>query len=86
MGVEEPTDEEFQGLNLKDLKLDQAYVNISQISELGNDQQPYLYLRSENCYKCPFRPYEEFFPEDKEVKLYIYRYTYIYIYIYVLII
>ena len=66
MGVEEPTVEEFRGIKLSDLKLklDQAFVNITQSSTFGNNEQHYLYLRSENCYKCPFRPYKEYFPED----------------------
>ena len=69
MGVEEPTDELFRGLDLTDLSLDQAYVNINRTSEVRNNQPYYLYLRSENCYKCPFRHYEEFSPEDVTVKL-----------------
>ena len=77
MGVEEPPEDEFRGLNLSSLQLDQAFVNVSQTSELQEEQKYYLYLRSENCYKCPFRPYDELisFEEFKEVNLRIQIYT-----------
>ena len=63
MTVEEHVDE-FRGLNLTELKIDQAYVNIS-VPEEPN----YLYLRSENCYKCPFELQHLTFDKVKEMSL-----------------
>ena len=63
MGVEVPDVEEFRGLHLSNLGIDEAYVNITHGTTLKDDQPYYLYLRTDNCYKCPFRPYTDFFPE-----------------------
>ncbi len=52
MGVETPSVDLFRGLKLTELKIDQAYVNISKQFE---DIAYYVYLRSENCIGCPFQ-------------------------------
>ena len=70
MGVEVPTTDMYRGLNLTELKLDQAYVNISEHFENGkNGNTHYLYLRSENCYGCPFKR----FGIQEKVKKYFYH-------------
>ena len=62
MGVEIPSQEEFQGLKLTDLKIDQAYVNVVRSTEsISNNEQLYLYTRDENCYGCPFQYFDDFF-------------------------
>ena len=64
MGVEEHQDT-YNGLDLNKLNLDQANVAIT--NKLVD--QNYLYLRSDDCYKCPYRPFfrftDQFFPEDE---------------------
>jgi len=40
----------FRGLNMRDLKIDEAYVNVS----WTGDGDMFLYKRSENCYLCPW--------------------------------
>lgn len=50
MSWTEWTDTSFRGLNLKELKVDQAFFNIT--NELKDH---YLYTLSEECVKCPFR-------------------------------
>ena len=59
MGVEEHPDH-FKDLDLSYLKLDEAIVNIT-----NTDDKNYLYLRSDDCYKCPFRPFDQFFYNPK---------------------
>ena len=62
MGVEIPSQEEFQGLKLTDLKIDQAYVNVVRSTEsISNNEQLYLYTREENCYGCPFQYFDDYF-------------------------
>ena len=62
MGVEIPSQEEFQGLKLTDLKIDQAYVNFVRSTEsITNNDPIYLYTREENCYGCPFQYFDDFF-------------------------
>ena len=57
MGVEE---QDFNGVDLTHLKLDEAFVDIT-----NPDDKNYLYLRSDDCYKCPFRPFDQFFYKPK---------------------
>lgn len=45
------TDTLFRGLDLKDLKVDHAYFNISNAASKGF----YLYTLSDECVKCPFK-------------------------------
>ena len=59
MGVEEHPDH-FKDLDLSYLKRDEAIVNIT-----NTEDKNYLYLRSDDCYKCPFRPFDQFFYESK---------------------
>ena len=62
MGVEIPSQEEFQGLRLTDLKIDQAYVNVVRSTEsVANNEKLYLYTREENCYGCPFQYFDGYF-------------------------
>ena len=58
MGVEEH-DDRFGDIDLSNLKLDEAYVQIN-----NSDDKNYLYLRSDDCYKCPFRPFDQFVTES----------------------
>ena len=61
MGVEIPSQDEYQGLKLRDLKIDQAYVNVVRSTEsIANNEQLYLYTREENCYGCPFEYFDDF--------------------------
>ena len=64
MGVETPDDPIFRNLNLTKLKLDEAYVEISTTIDPNSN---YLYLRSDDCYKCPFRSYDQFFDDYSKV-------------------
>ena len=62
MGVEIPSQDEYQGLKLTDLKIDQAYVNVVRSTEsIANNEQLYLYTREDNCYGCPFQYFDDFF-------------------------
>jgi hypothetical protein len=45
------TDSLFRGLDLSELKVDQAYLNISN----SNDEHYYLYTLSDECVACPFK-------------------------------
>lgn len=49
--IEDPGWEVFRGLNLSDLKVDEAYVNVT--SHI--DRPLWLYTLSEECYKVSFR-------------------------------
>ena len=46
------TDNKFRGLDLTQLKVDQAYLNIS---NQQRDKKYWLYSLSEECVKCPYR-------------------------------
>lgn len=45
------TENSFRGLDLTKLKVDQAYLNITNL----NDQHFFLYTLSDECVACPFR-------------------------------
>jgi len=60
------TDNKFRGLDLTQLKVDQAYLNISN----QQSKKYFLYSLSEECVKCPFRFLKAIRPEnDTLVKL-----------------
>lgn len=60
------TDQKFRGLDLTQLKVDQAYLNISN----HQAQKYFLYSLSEECVKCPFRFIKAIRPQnDTLVKL-----------------
>ncbi|XP_070501262.1 heparan-alpha-glucosaminide N-acetyltransferase [Chironomus tepperi] len=60
------TDNKFRGLDLTQLKVDQAYLNISN----QQSKKYFLYSLSEQCIKCPFRFLKAIRPEnDTLVKL-----------------
>lgn len=62
----ELTDSKFRGLDLTQLKVDQAYLNVSNQQSL----KYYLYSLSEECVKCPFRMLKTIRPgNDTIVKL-----------------
>lgn len=66
MSWTEWTDTAFRGLNLKDLKVDQAFFNVSN----GLSKKFYLYALSEECVKCPFRKLKAIGPhKDTVIKL-----------------
>ncbi|XP_047119724.1 heparan-alpha-glucosaminide N-acetyltransferase-like [Schistocerca piceifrons] len=50
--IEDPGVDVFRGLNLRDLGVDQAFVNVT--SQIKGTDKLYLYSLSEECYKCPF--------------------------------
>ena len=68
VGVEQPSVNIFRGLNIAELKIDQAYVNISEQFEHG-DLPYYVYLRSENCIGCPFTKPKAILLNQKEKKV-----------------
>jgi heparan-alpha-glucosaminide N-acetyltransferase len=49
------TDNFFRGLDLTELNVDQAYLNVSN----ARNAPFYLYSLSEECVKCPFRKVEK---------------------------
>lgn len=51
MSWTEWTDTTFRGLDLKELKVDQAYFNVSN----ARDEHFCLYTLSQECVKCPFK-------------------------------
>jgi hypothetical protein len=51
MSWTEWTDSKFRELNLKDLSIDEAFLNVSNAIK----QEYYLYVLSEECIKCPFK-------------------------------
>jgi heparan-alpha-glucosaminide N-acetyltransferase len=56
----------FRGLNLKKLKVDQAFLNVSN----ALNRKLYLYTLSEECVKCPLKRLEEIAPnKDTVIKL-----------------
>lgn len=66
MSWTEWTDTLFRGLNLKDLKVDQAFFNVSNAASKGF----YLYTLSEECVKCPFKKHAHAPPnKDTVIKL-----------------
>lgn len=63
MSWTEWTDTLFRGLNLKDLKVDEAYFNVSN----GASDPFWLYVLSEECVKCPFKRHGHIVPKDETV-------------------
>lgn len=56
----------FRNLNLKDLKVDQAFLNVSNAAT----KSFYLYTLSDECVKCPFRKLRKIEPnKDTIIKL-----------------
>lgn len=51
MGLESPLASKFRGLNLDDLGLDEAYLNVTSAYQYV---PVYLYKLSENCDRCPY--------------------------------
>lgn len=62
MSWTEWTDSLFGGLNLKDLKVDQAYLNVTNAAG-----RFYLYTLSEECVKCPFKKIKAIAPNNKTI-------------------
>ena len=58
----EQTDPNFNGLDLRSLRIDQCFLNIT--SSLTN--QVYLYYLSDDCHKCPFTKLEAIAPNYEE--------------------
>jgi hypothetical protein len=63
MSWTEWTDSSFRGLNLKQLKVDEAYLNVSN----AQAKKFYLYLLSEECVKCPFKRLSEIAPNQTTI-------------------
>jgi len=47
----------FRGLDLHSLEIDQAFVNVTVVSDLA--EKAHIYLLSQDCYKCPYKYYGE---------------------------
>lgn len=70
MSWTEWTDTSFRGLNLKELKVDEAFFNVSNAADISY----YLYALSEECEKCPFKRLKHIAPNgDTVVKLEVAR-------------
>lgn len=66
MSWTEWTDTNFRKLSLKDLKVDQAFFNVSN----AMDKTFHLYTLSEECVKCPFKLLKTIAPlKDTVIKL-----------------
>lgn len=66
MSWTEWTEASFRGLNLKDLKVDQAFFNITNEFK-DKDKRFYLYSLSEECVKCPFRKLKAIAPNKATI-------------------
>ncbi len=55
MSFESPPAGDFDGLNMDELGLDEAYLRVNS----DDGRAAYLYGRNENCDKCPFETYGE---------------------------
>lgn len=55
--IEDPGWQEFRGLNLSDLKVDEAYVNVTSLLH----SPLWLYTLSEECYKVRLFNHDVFF-------------------------
>ena len=53
MVVERQSQRYFRGLDLDELDLDQAYVNVT--NSLPNVPNLFIYVLNEECYRCPFQ-------------------------------
>ena len=70
MSWTEWTDPLFRGLDLKDLKVDHAFFNVSNAA----NKTFYLYILSEECVKCPFKKHSHAGPiKDTVIKLEVAR-------------
>lgn len=70
MSWTEWTDTSFRGLNLKELKVDEAFFNVSNAFH----EQYFLYALSEECEKCPFKKLKHIKPNaDTVIKLEVAR-------------
>lgn len=63
MSWTEWTDTSFRGLDLKQLKVDEAFFNVSNAA----DVKFFLYSLSEECVKCPFRKLKEVHPMNETI-------------------
>ena len=59
----ERTEEYFRDLYLRNLWVDQAYLNVSN----GRDSSYYLYSLASNCVRCPFRKMRDIDPNNDSV-------------------
>lgn len=56
MSFEDPVVDEFRGLSMTDLKIDQAYLNVSRIQD--DAKEFFIYLLNKDCAGCPLQKYE----------------------------
>jgi heparan-alpha-glucosaminide N-acetyltransferase len=63
MGWTEWSESKFRDLNLRDLKVDQAYLSI----ENAMNSSFYLYTLSEDCVKCPMQKLRKVEPNQETV-------------------
>ncbi len=56
MSFEEPIVDEFRGLSMTDLKLDQAYLNVSRTQ--NDSREFFIYLLNKDCVGCPLKKYD----------------------------
>lgn len=63
MSWTEWTDSTFRDLNLKELKVDQAFLNVSNALKTPF----YLYTLSDDCVKCPLRRLKKIEPDQETI-------------------
>lgn len=63
MSWTEWTDTSFRGLDLKQLKVDEAFFNVSNAASV----KFFLYCLSEECVKCPFRKLKEIHANNETI-------------------
>jgi heparan-alpha-glucosaminide N-acetyltransferase len=63
MSWTELTSMSFRNLNLKELRVDQAYFNVSNAA----NQSFFLYTLSDECIKCPFKKFQTILPNKENV-------------------
>ena len=71
MKPETPETRYFGGLDLHQLDIDEAYVNLT--STVQN--QLYLFLLSDDCYKCPYQYHEQVWVSMTFLGLHLFRFV-----------
>lgn len=53
LSFESPNEDFFRGLNMSELEIDEAFLNVTSLWNRGSTV--YLYEVNENCDKCPYQ-------------------------------